>query len=141
MVGFVAGLPFLYQLVERAKQIEVPKYLRPRTDTPKLTIGHGGCFSCIYSVRGAGGYQMFGITPAPIFEPSQGLPYLKDFMCLFRPGDIVKWKPIDREQYDAAVKEVEAGRFDLKIRPVQFSLSRFLADPAGTNAKLVEALT
>ncbi len=48
MVGFVAGLPFLFQMVERDKQIEVPKYLRPRTDTPKLTFGHGGCFSCIY---------------------------------------------------------------------------------------------
>ena len=77
MVGFVAGLPFLFQLVERARQIEVPKYLRPRTDTPKLTVGHGGCFGCIYSVRGAGGYQMFGITPAPIFDPAQGLPYLQ----------------------------------------------------------------
>ena len=55
MVGFVAGLPFLYQMVERQRQIEVPKYLRPRTDTPKLTVGYGGCFSCIYSVRGAGG--------------------------------------------------------------------------------------
>jgi urea carboxylase len=55
MVGFVAGLPFLYQMVERQLQIEVPKYLRPRTDTPRLTVGHGGCFSCIYSVRGAGG--------------------------------------------------------------------------------------
>ena len=42
MVGFVAGLPFMFQMVERARQIEVPKYLRPRTDTPKLTIGHGG---------------------------------------------------------------------------------------------------
>ena len=31
MVGFVAGVPWLYQMVERAKQIEVPKYLRPRT--------------------------------------------------------------------------------------------------------------
>ncbi len=40
MVGFVAGLPFLYQMVERKRQIEVPKYLRPRTDTPKLTVGH-----------------------------------------------------------------------------------------------------
>ncbi|MFX5680547.1 carboxyltransferase domain-containing protein, partial [Acinetobacter baumannii] len=58
MVGFVAGLPFLYQMVERQRQIQAPKYLRPRTDTPKLTVGHGGCFSCIYSVRGAGGYQM-----------------------------------------------------------------------------------
>src|SRR5262249_22130262 len=50
MVGFVAGLPFLYQMVEREFQLEVPKYVRPRTDTPALTIGHGGCFGCIYSV-------------------------------------------------------------------------------------------
>jgi len=63
MVGFVSGLPFMFQLVERDRQLEVPKYLRPRTDTPALTVGHGGCFACIYSVRGAGGYQMFGITP------------------------------------------------------------------------------
>ena len=71
MVGFVAGLPFLYQMVERQRQIQSPKYLRPRTDTPKLTVGHGGCFGCIYSVRGAGGYQMFGITPMPIYDPNQ----------------------------------------------------------------------
>ncbi len=140
MVGFVAGLPWLFQLVERAKQIEVPKYLRPRTDTPKLTIGHGGCFACIYSVRGAGGYQMFGVTPAPIFDPSQSLPYLKDFMCLFKPGDIVKFKPIDRATYDGHLREIEAGTFDLRMRPVSFSLSRFLADPQGYNRTLVEAL-
>ena len=72
MVGFVAGLPFLYQMVPRERQLEVPKYVRPRTDTPALTIGHGGCFGCIYSVRGAGGYQMFGITPVPIYDPAQG---------------------------------------------------------------------
>lgn len=41
MVGFVAGLPFLYQMVERKRQLQAPKYLRPRTDTPKLTVGHG----------------------------------------------------------------------------------------------------
>jgi urea carboxylase len=32
MVGFVAGLPFMYQMVERQRQIQVPKYLRPRTE-------------------------------------------------------------------------------------------------------------
>lgn len=31
MVGFVAGLPFLYQMVERKRQLQAPKYLRPRT--------------------------------------------------------------------------------------------------------------
>ena len=140
MVGFVAGLPFLFQLVEREKQLEVPKYLSPRTDTPKLTVGHGGCFGCIYSVRGAGGYQMFGITPAPIFDPAQGLSYLKDFMCLFRPGDIVKFKAIDRDAYDAALKQVQAGTFKLRIRPVDFAMKKFLADPAGYNRQIEEVL-
>ncbi|MGS0896458.1 5-oxoprolinase subunit B family protein [Burkholderia stagnalis] len=140
MVGFVAGLPFMYQMVERDRQLEVPKYLRPRTDTPKLTVGHGGCFGCIYSVRGAGGYQMFGVTPAPIFDPAQRLDYLRDFMVFFRPGDIVKFQPIDRDAYDAAVAAVEAGTFSLRVRPVKFSLDAFLRDPDAYNRSLVEVL-
>jgi urea carboxylase len=136
MVGFVAGLPFLYQMVERKRQLQAPKYLRPRTDTPKLTVGHGGCFSCIYSVRGAGGYQMFGITPMPIYDPNQKISYLRDFMCLFRPGDIVKWKPIDRPAYDAAVADVDVGRFAPVIRDVSFSLTEFNRDIDAYNRKL-----
>jgi len=140
MVGFVAGLPFLYQLVEREKQLEAPKYLRPRTDTPKLTVGYGGCFSCIYSVRGAGGYQMFGITPMPIYDPEQEVTYLKDFMVLFRPGDIVKWRPIDRAEYDAICQQVEDGTFMPKMAEVEFDLDAFNKDMTGTNARLMEAL-
>lgn len=140
MVGFVSGLPFLYQMVEREKQIQVPKYLRPRTDTPKLTVGYGGCFSCIYSVRGAGGYQMFGITPMPIFDPEQKTSYLKDFMVFFKPGDIVKWKPINRDEYDQALAEVEAGTFEPRVREVVFSLEDFNKDIDGSNAKLEEIL-
>ena len=140
MVGFVAGLPFLYQLVERDKQLQVPKYLSPRTDTPKLTVGYGGCFSCIYSVRGAGGYQMFGITPMPIYDPEQKISYLTDFMVFFRPGDIVKWKPVDRGEYDRIVAAVEAGTYSPRIAEVAFDLEDFNADMAGTNARLMEAL-
>jgi urea carboxylase len=140
MVGFVAGLPFMYQMVDRPRQLQVPKYLRPRTDTPKLTIGHGGCFSCIYSVRGAGGYQMFGITPMPIFDPEQKTSYLRDFMVFFRPGDIVKFKPIGRDDYDRAVGDVAAGTFAPTIRSVTFDLREFQKDIDGCNAKLEGAL-
>lgn len=140
MVGFVSGLPFLYQLVDRSKQIQVPKYLRPRTDTPKQTVGYGGSFSCIYSVRGAGGYQMFGITPMPIYDPTQTVSYLRDFMVFFRPGDIVKWKPVDRAEYDAILADVEANRFEPRIREVTFDLDAFNADMDGTNKRLMEAL-
>ncbi|WP_436639816.1 5-oxoprolinase subunit B family protein [Microbaculum sp. FT89] len=140
MVGFVSGLPFLYQMVERARQIEVPKYLRPRTDTPRLTVGIGGCFGCIYSVRGAGGYQMFGITPMPIFDPKQEINYLSDFMVFFKPGDIVKWKPIGRAEYDEAVAQVEANTFTPRTHDVTFDLGDFEKDIDGYNAKLMEGL-
>ncbi|MYW92638.1 carboxyltransferase domain-containing protein [Amycolatopsis rubida] len=140
MVGFVAGLPFMYQMVPRERQIVVPKYLRPRTDTPKQTVGYGGCFSCVYSVRGAGGYQMFGITPAPIYDPAQELPDFGDFLVFFRPGDIVRFKPIDRDAYDDHVKEVEAGTFRIRSRPVEFGLREYLDDPDGFTAGLMEVL-
>ncbi|WP_298380381.1 allophanate hydrolase subunit 1 [Azospirillum sp.] len=140
MVGFVAGLPFLYQLVERSRQIQVPKYLRPRTDTPKHTIGHGGCFGCVYSVRGAGGYQMFGITPMPIYDPTQTVSHLREFMVFFRPGDIVKWKPINREEYDAITADVATNRYEPRIRNVTFDLDAFNADIDGANQRLMEAL-
>jgi urea carboxylase len=140
MVGFVAGLPFKFQMVPRERQILVPKYLRPRTDTPKQTVGYGGCFGCIYSVRGAGGYQMFGITPAPIYDPTQKLPDFADFMCYFRPGDIVKYTPIDRERYDGYLAEVDAGTFRIRSVPTEFALQDFLDDPDGYNARLLEVL-
>jgi len=138
MVGFVAGLPFMFQMVERERQLQVPKYLRPRTDTPKQTLGHGGCFGCIYSVRGAGGYQMFGVTPAPIYDPAQRLDYLQEHMVFFRPGDIVRFRAIDRAEYDRMLAEVEEGSFTLNIRPVDFSLDAFLDDPRGYPRTLME---
>ncbi len=140
MVGFVAGLPFLYQMVARDRQLEVPKYLRPRTDTPKLTIGHGGCFSCIYSVRGAGGYQMFGVTPLPIYDPAQQAAHLHKFMIFFNPGDIVRFRAIDRAEYDANLAAVATGSFQPKIRPLSFSLAAFQQDPDEYNRTLLEML-
>jgi urea carboxylase len=135
-VGFVAGLPFMYQMVERQLQIDVPKYLRPRLDTPRLTVGHGGCFGCVYSVRGAGGYQMYGITPMPIYDPKQELNYLRDFMIFFNPGDIVKFKSIGRDEYDDVVCDVDANKFQPLIRPVTFDLEEFHKDPAAYNHAL-----
>ncbi len=136
MVGFVSGLPFMYQMVDRPRQIQVPKYLRPRTDTPKLTVGYGGCFSCIYSVRGAGGYQMFGITPMPIYDPNQETSYLKDFMVFFKPGDIVKFRPIERDEYDQCVDDVEQGKFWPRMHDVTFDLHEFQQNIDNYNSKL-----
>ncbi|OUM41104.1 5-oxoprolinase subunit B family protein [Arthrobacter sedimenti] len=140
MVGFVAGLPFMFQIVPQEEQLEVPKYLSPRTDTPPLTVGHGGCFACIYSVRGAGGYQMFGIAAAPIFDPAQKLADFSDFMIFFRPGDIVKFRPVDEGEYKAIQAEVDAGTFTYRQAPVTFDLQKALADPTAHNRDILEKL-
>ncbi|WP_110649028.1 5-oxoprolinase subunit B family protein [Salinicola peritrichatus] len=140
MVGFVAGLPFMYQMVPRERQLQVPKYLRPRTDTPKQTVGYGGCFSCIYSVRGAGGYQMFGITPMPIYDPDGGQPHIDDSMIFFRPGDIVKHRAIDRATHDRLQADAEAGRFRPRVAPFTFDLDAFEGDPDATAIRVKEVL-
>lgn len=140
MVGFVAGLPFLYQMVERSRQIEVPKYVTPRTDTPKQAIGYGGCFTSIYSVRGAGGYQLLGITPVPIYDPEQRYDHLRDFMIFFQPGDIVKFRPIDMSEYEDILHALETNAYQLRTATIDFALREFEADPIGYPAKLLEAL-
>lgn len=140
MVGFVAGLPWLFQLTPRERQIELPKYKSPRTDTPPLTIGMGGCFTAHYSVRGAGGYQMLGVTPTPIFDAEQKLPDFSDDMVLFRTGDIVKYRPVDEAEYRAIEAEVAAGTYRYKQAPVTFKLAEALADYDGYNRTLLEAL-
>ncbi|KFF50120.1 allophanate hydrolase [Gammaproteobacteria bacterium MFB021] len=140
MVGFVAGLPFMYQMVPRERQLQVPKYLRPRTDTPKQTVGYGGCFSCIYSVRGAGGYQMFGITPMPIYDPSGQQPHIDDSMIFFRPGDIVLHRAIDRATYDRLDAEAKAGRFQPRVASFDFDLDAFSRDPDAVAEQVKEVL-
>lgn len=140
MVGFVAGLPFLFQLAPRERQLEVPKYLSPRTDTPAQTVGYGGCFTAHYSVRGAGGYQMLGISPTPIYDPEQKLADFADFSVLFRTGDIVKYRPVDEAEYREIEAQVAAGTYRYKQVPVTFSLAAALNDLDGYNRTLLEAL-
>ncbi len=138
MVGFVAGCPWLYQMVDRQHQIEVPKYLRPRTDTPRHTIGHGGCFACIYAVQGAGGYQMFGVTPVPIFDPSARHSHIDESMVFFRPGDIVKFRAISSPEYDSISGEVRDGIFVLKTASVEFDLRQFEENSRSYNRALLD---
>ncbi|GAA4669353.1 MULTISPECIES: 5-oxoprolinase subunit B family protein [Amycolatopsis] len=140
MLGFVPGLPFCYQMVPRERQIEVPKYVRPRTDTPERAFGYGGAFSVVYPVRGAGGYQLFGIAPAPVLDVSQTLPDFRDGIVFPRAGDIFRYRAIDRAEFDRIRGEVEAGTFAYRIREYGFSPAAFLADPDALNSELLEVL-
>lgn len=128
MIGFVPGLPWCYQMVPQERQIEVPKYVRPRTFTPERAFGFGGAFSVIYPVDGAGGYQLFGIAAAPIFEKEQKNKDFKDNFTFPRQGDIFQFKSITREEYDEIRKEVEEGTFEYLIKEFSFKPQEVLED-------------
>lgn len=140
MLGFVPGLPFCYQLEPRERQIQVPKYVRPRTFTPERAFGIGGAFSVIYPVQGAGGYQLYGITPVPVLDVRQEHPDFADSIVLPRPGDIWRYRSIDRTEYDETRAHVESGEYRYTQREVEFSPAAFLADPQAVNDSLLEVL-
>lgn len=83
---------------------------------------------------------MFGVTPVPIYDPAQEAAHLKDFLVFFKPGDIVKFRPVSESEYHDIVKQVEEGRYQPRIKPVRFSLAEFEKDMAGYNAAMQEAL-
>jgi allophanate hydrolase subunit 1 len=109
-LGFWPGLGSLMPLDPRCR-LAAPKYNPPRTWTPKGTVGMGGSVTCIYPDRTPGGYQIFGISPMPIWDPAQRLDAFRDSLALFRPGDRVRFVPVDREEHDAIAAKVEDGSY------------------------------
>lgn len=140
MVGFVPGLPWCFQMVPRSEQLEVPKYVEPRTDTPSRAVGFGGAFSVIYPVQGAGGYQLYGRTPVEVLDVDQELPDFAESIVFPNPGDILNYRAIDRAEYDAIREDVEAGTYEYTYDRVEFSPDEFFAAPHEYNDQLVEGI-
>lgn len=140
MIGFVPGLAWTFKLAPRDEQLEVPKYLEPRTETPGRAVGCGGAFTSLYPAPSAGGYQLIGRTPIEIVDVEQRLPGFEDSIVFFDPGDIINYRPIDRQEYDSVRKEIEEGSFEYTFGRVEFSPDEFFADPRGYNRELVEVL-
>ena len=140
MVGFVPGLPWCFQMVPQEQQMEVPKYVEPRTQTPSRAVGFGGAFSVIYPVEGAGGYQLYGRTPVEVLDVNQELPNFEESMVLPNPGDIIRYRRINRDEYDEIRAAIEDGTYEFKMADVTFSPEEFFEAPADYNTRLVEGL-
>lgn len=129
MIGFVPGLPWCYQMVPREQQIEVPKYVRPRTYTSERAFGYGGAFAVIYPVQGAGGYQLFGTAAAPIFEKDQRSHDFRASMTFPRQGDLFRYRGITMEEYEEIRKTVEDGTFRYLTKEFSFQPKDVLENP------------
>ena len=105
-VGFTPGLPYMTGMPER---LNIPRLVNPRTKTPPGSVAIGGVQCCIYSVESPGGFWVLGRTPARLYDPAVTDP------ILLRAGDQVRFRPVERAEYDAVAAEVAAGRFRPRV--------------------------
>lgn len=91
MIGFAPGFPYLGGM---DKRIITPRRRSPRLAIPEGAVGIGGEQTGIYPIESPGGWQLIGQTPLSLFQSREDSP------SLLRAGDIVRFRPITREEYD-----------------------------------------
>lgn len=137
---FKPGNTECMQLVPHHRQLQAPKYLRPRTETPARAVAHGGAFTVIYPTAGVGGYQMLGRSPVPVVDLSQTLPGFADSAVLAHVSTLIRFRAIGGDEYHDLRVMSKSGRYQYVRGPVTFSLAEFLADQDGYPQRLCRAL-
>ena len=105
-IGFTPGLPYMTGMPER---LQLPRLETPRTKLPPGSVGIGGIQCCIYSVESPGGYWILGRTPLRLYDPEAAEP------ILLRAGDRVRFRPIDRAEFDGISAAVAARTYRPQI--------------------------
>jgi KipI family sensor histidine kinase inhibitor len=93
MLGFLPGFAYMGIVDER---IRAPRRATPRPRVPRGAVGIAGAQTGVYPLDVPGGWQLIGRTPVRPFDPFRKEPFL------FKPGDAVRFTPIDRSEYEAS---------------------------------------
>jgi KipI family sensor histidine kinase inhibitor len=90
MLGFSPGFPYLGGL---DPAIAAPRRETPRIKVPAGSVGIAGMQTGVYPLESPGGWQIIGRTPRRLFRPDLEEP------CLLRPGDRLRFVPVDLDTY------------------------------------------
>lgn len=101
MIGFTPGYTYLGGLPDGL--------ILPRKDTPRPRVEAGsiaiaGNQACVFSNPAPTGWHVLGRTPLRAFVPTRETP------CLFSPGDLIQYKPIDRTTFDRLIAKDQIGQ-------------------------------
>ncbi|MBL7768852.1 MAG: 5-oxoprolinase subunit PxpB [Flavipsychrobacter sp.] len=86
MIGFNPGFAYMGLLPD---SLATPRKASPALKVPAGSVGIAGQQTGIYPNSSPGGWQIIGRTPLSVFNRSDQNP------CLFKPGDRVRFTPID----------------------------------------------
>ena len=105
MLGFTPGFAYLGGMDER---IAAPRLRQPRVRIPAGSVGIAGTQTGVYPIDSPGGWQLIGRTPVKMYDPDRGKPILPE------AGQYIRFSPVTQEEYDAILREVEAGTYTVK---------------------------
>jgi KipI family sensor histidine kinase inhibitor len=88
MLGFVPGFAYMGG-VDPA--IAAPRHRVPRDRVPAGSVALAGVQTGVYPLATPGGWRIIGHTDAVVFDATRPMPNL------VRPGDLVRFVPVDRE--------------------------------------------
>ncbi len=102
MLGFLPGFVYLGGL---DPAIACPRLPSPRKKIPQGAVGIGGSQTGIYPLASPGGWRLIGSTPVRMYVPDRADP------VFLRPGDYIRFVPIDTCTYYDIAREVSRGNF------------------------------
>ncbi|MDT3959393.1 5-oxoprolinase subunit PxpB [Staphylococcus kloosii] len=103
LLGFMPGFPFLGGLSEK---IHTPRRNEPRTKIPAGSVGIANNQTGLYPKQSPGGWQIIGQTPIDVFNIN------REPMCLYQPGDYIKFYSITQEEFEDFKEQQQHNTFD-----------------------------
>lgn len=91
IVGFVPGFPYMASV---HPCLALPRRTTPRTRVPAGSVAIAAGQTGIYPIETPGGWHLIGRTRVKPYDDSRAEPFL------FKPGDRVRFHPIDRMEFD-----------------------------------------
>ena len=91
VVGFVPGFAYMAPVDAR---LALPRRGTPRPRVPAGSVAIAAGQTAIYPIETPGGWHLIGRTAARPYDPSRADPFM------FRPGDKVRFHPVDRSRFE-----------------------------------------
>ena len=91
--GFAPGFAYMGDVDAR---IALPRLATPRARVETGSVGIADRRTGVYPAAGPGGWRLIGRVPAALFADAA------ERIARFRPGGTVEFRPIDRDEYEAA---------------------------------------
>lgn len=104
-LGFLPGFLYLGGLL---KELHFPRKKTPRLSVKKGAVGIANKQTGIYPQNSAGGWQLIGNCPIPLFDASLDEP------SPFAPGDKLSFRSVSLGEYEAIEEQLKKGTYQIQ---------------------------